>query len=157
MTISPGRTASGGVARPLEVGGVVVAALVIWWLALGWDWSTVQSTFEWTVLGIGAMCGVGWLALRGRAVLGTVGICAPIIFLSGWRMAVAAVADWPVELASLVFALSATCMVAGGIGAWLRWLRRLRRLRTWAGRRLPDGCPGRTTADLTDSGRQPDC
>ena len=87
MTISRVRAAAGGVARPLEVTLVVVVALAIWRIALGWNWSTTQSTFEWTLLGLAAMCGVGWLALRGRAVLGTIAVCVPIIVLSGWRMA----------------------------------------------------------------------
>jgi hypothetical protein len=56
-------------------------------------------------------------------VLGTILICVPIIALSGWRMAAAAVLDWPAGLGSLVFTLSATCMVAAGVGAGLRRLR----------------------------------
>jgi hypothetical protein len=120
VTISRVRAASGGVARPPEVTAVVVASLAIWRFALGWNWSAAQSTFEWTLFGLAAMVGVGWLARRGRAVLGTVAVCVPVILLSGWRMAVAAVIGWPVGLASLVFALSAICMVAALVGAWLR-------------------------------------
>ncbi len=102
---------------------MVAVALMIWRLALGWNWSSAQGTFEWTLLGTGAMVAVGWLAVRGRPVLGLLAVCAPIIVLSGWRMVAASVVDWPVGLAALVFTLTATCIFSASIGAWVRHLR----------------------------------
>ena len=123
VTISRVRTASSGVARPLEVTIVVAVALVIWRVALGWNWSSAQGTFEWTLLGIAVMAAVGWLAVRGRPVLGLLAVCVPIIVLSGWRMVAAPVVDWPVGLAALIFTLTAICIVSASIGAWVRRLR----------------------------------
>lgn len=130
MTTSRIRSLLGGVAGPLEVVGVAATSIVVWLSALGWDWSLVrtspwtvtnpQSGLDWAVLGVAALLGVGWLALRGRAVLGTVAVCVPIILLSGWRLAAAGLIGWPTDLASLVFSLSATCMLTALIGAWLR-------------------------------------
>lgn len=128
------RTAAG----PFEVLSVLAVTILAWRLALGWNWSSVptpvpgddtppQTSFDWTVFGIIAMLSVGWLALRGRAVAGTVGVCLPAIALSGWRMAVSGAVDWPVGLASLVFSLSATSMAAAVIGAWLRYRGACRR------------------------------
>lgn len=120
-----------GDAGPLEIAAVVAVAILVWFLALGWDWSLVpgagrgpssapQSGADWIVLGVVAMIGVCWLALRGRAVVGIVAVCVPIIFCSGWRLAAAGVVGWPTELAALIFALSAVCMATAGIGAWIR-------------------------------------
>jgi hypothetical protein len=120
-TTSRVRTLLRGEAGPLEVAVAVVFAAVVWLLALGWDWSTrPQSSLDWVALGLVAVLSVGWLALRGRAVLGTIAICVPIVVLSGWRMAASDVVGWPTGLASLVFALSAICMAAALIGAWWR-------------------------------------
>ncbi len=118
-------------AGPLEVVAVVAIAMLAWLLALGWSWSSAtdggaslpthpQSSADWVPLGVVAVLGVGWLALRGRAVLGTVAVCLPIIVLSGWRMAASGVIGWPTGLSSLIFSLSAICMVTALIGTWLR-------------------------------------
>jgi hypothetical protein len=155
VTASRVRVASDGVARPLEISSLVVAALAVWRLALGWDWAAIsvgtvrtppQSTVDWAILAGTAMLAVGWLGLRGRAVLGTVAICVPIVALSGWRMSASAVVNWPVGLASLVFVLSATCMAAAAFGAGLRRLqsRRLRRAAADPGRPLVTA-PGEST------------
>lgn len=155
VTASRVRVASPGVARPLEISCVVVLAMVVWRLALGWDWAAVsvgtvrtppQSTVDWVILAVTAVLGVGWLGLRGRAVLGTVVICVPIVALSGWRMSASTVVDWPVGLASLVFVLSAMCMAAAGFGTGLRWLqlRRVRRAAAGPGRSLGNS-PGAST------------
>lgn len=131
MTTSRVRSPLRGAAGPLEVVGVVTVSIVVWLLALGWDWSLVpgnrpgvrtnpQSSLDWAMFGLAAILAVGWLALRGRAVLGTVVVCAPIIVLSGWRMAASGVIGWPTGLASLIFSLSATCMITALLGAWLR-------------------------------------
>lgn len=73
------------------------------------------------VFAIVVMAGVGWLGARGRAVAGTVAICAPIVLLSGWRMAASGVIEWPISLASLVFSLTIACMIAAALGALCRW------------------------------------
>ena len=91
------RAALRGIAGPLEVGAVAVAAIITWRLTLGWNWSAVptsdpfrhttpQSGVDWVVFAVVVMAGVGWLGARGRAVAGTVAICAPIVVLSagGW-------------------------------------------------------------------------
>jgi hypothetical protein len=120
-----------GAAGPVEVAAVVAIVLVVWRLVLGWDWALVpggrsdrdvapQSGLDWLVLGMAAMACVGWLALRGRAVLGCVAVCVPVVVVSGWRLAAAGVIGWPTELASLIFALSLTCMTTATIGAWVR-------------------------------------
>ena len=120
-----------GAAGPVEVGLVVLVVLGVWRLALGWDWTLVpggrpgrdatpQSGLDWLVLGVAAMACVGWLAVRGRAVLGCVAVCVPVVIASGWRLAAAGVVGWPTEVASLIFALSLTCMTTATIGAWLR-------------------------------------
>jgi hypothetical protein len=120
-----------GAAGPVEVGTVVAIVLVVWRLVLGWDWTLVpggrsgrevtpQTGLDWLVLGMVAMACVGWLALRGRAVVGCVAVCVPVVIASGWRLAAAGVIGWPTELASLIFALSLTCMTTATIGAWLR-------------------------------------
>lgn len=130
------RTVLDRTAGLLEVACVVTFTIVVWRVVLGWDWSSVlvsgvettpQTGVDWTVLGIVAMLGVGWLAFRGRAVLGTVLVCVPVIVLSGWRMAVGGVIGWPTGLASLVFSLSATCMITAMIGAWVRYRAGIRR------------------------------
>ena len=120
-----------GAAGPVEVGTVVAIVLAVWRLMLGWDWKLVpggrsgrdaapQSGLDWLVLGLVAMACVGWLAIRGRAVVGYVAVCVPLMIVSGWRLAAASVIGWPTELASLIFALSLTCMTTATIGAWLR-------------------------------------
>lgn len=120
-----------GTAGPLEVLCVTGYGIIVWRLALGWDWSAVptvipgvetapQTGFDWSAFGLAIMLGVGWLALRGRAVMGMVAVCVPIILLSGWRLAAAGVMGWPAGLASLVFTLTATCLVTAALGAWLR-------------------------------------
>ncbi len=126
------RAALHGLAGPLEVGAVAVAVIVTWRLTLGWNWSAVptsdpfrhtapQSGVDWVVFAIVVMAGVGWLGARGRAVAGTVAICAPIVLLSGWRMAASGVIEWPISLASLVFSLTIACMIAAALGALCRW------------------------------------
>jgi hypothetical protein len=126
------RIAAGRVARPFEVALVATLVLVVWLLALGWDWASdaggivrdpPQSTLDWVILGITAMVAAGWLGLRGRAIAGTLAVCVPVVALSGWRMAASAVVDWPTGLASLVFVLSAMCMAAAAFGAGVRRLR----------------------------------
>lgn len=128
-----------GAAGPVEVGAVVALVLGVWRLALGWDWALVpgrqpgrditpQTGFDWLVLGMVAMACVGWLGVRGRAVLGCVAVCVPVVIASGWRLAAAGVIGWPTELASLIFALSLTCMTTATIGAWLRHREVARRL-----------------------------
>jgi hypothetical protein len=147
VIVSRVRVASVGVARPLEISCLVVLAVAVWRLALGWDWAAVsvgtvrrppQSTVDWVILAVTALLAVGWLGLRGRAVLGTVVICVPVVVLSGWRMSASTVVDWPVGLASLVFVLSAICMTAAAFGAALRRLqaRRVRRAAAGPGRSL---------------------
>jgi hypothetical protein len=127
-----------GVAGRIEVGAVVAVVLAVWRLALGWDWTLVpggrsgrgaapQSGLDWLVLGLVAMVGVGWLAVRGRAVLGCVAVCVPVVVVSGWRLVAAGVIGWPTELASLIFALSLTCMTTATIGAWMRHREAARR------------------------------
>ena len=122
----------------MEVVAIAASAIVTWRLTLGWDWSGVptsdpfrhtapQSTVDWIVFAIVVMVGVGWLGIRGRSVAGTVAICAPIIVLSGWRMAVSGVLEWPIGLASFVFSLSVICIIAGALGAGLRHVRAVRR------------------------------
>jgi hypothetical protein len=131
LTTSRVRSLLRGTAGPLELGAVVTFAVAVWVLSLGWDWSIgptapsvtrtyPQSSADWVVLGAVAMVAVAWLALRGRAIVGTVAVCLPIAVLSGWRMAAAGVIGWPTGLASLVFALSGLCMLTAIVGAWLR-------------------------------------
>jgi hypothetical protein len=112
-------------AGSLEVGAVVALVIGVWWLALGWDWAVAQTPLDWLALAIVAVAAVGWLALRGRAVLGFVVVCVPVVVLSGWRLAAAEVLDWPSEVAALVFGLSVTCMPVALLGWWLR--RRVQR------------------------------
>ncbi len=121
-----------GTAGALEVGAVAASAIVTWRFTLGWDWSAVptsdpfrrtapQSSVDWIVFAVVVVAGVGWLGVRGRAVAGTISICAPIVVLSGWRMAASGVLEWPISLASLVFSLSVTCMISAALGALCRW------------------------------------
>ncbi len=107
-------------AGSLEVGATVALVVGVWWLALGWDWAVAQTPLDWLALAIVAAAAVGWLALRGRAVLGFVVVCVPVVVLSGWRLAAAEVLDWPSEVAALVFGLSVTCMPVALSGWWLR-------------------------------------
>ncbi|HEY2791637.1 MAG TPA: hypothetical protein VGJ28_04740 [Micromonosporaceae bacterium] len=117
-----------------ELLGVTAVAVVLWRLTLGWDWATVisagptglthtsapQSDLDWLMLALGVTICVGWLAWRGSPVVGALLIWVPLIVLSGWRLAAAGTAGWLINLASLVFVLSAVCIVAGSVGAWLR-------------------------------------
>jgi hypothetical protein len=125
------RTILSGVAAPWEVTGIAVGTAVAWRLTLGWNWSGVttgnpvrtvapQTDLDWLVLGVVVAAGVGWLARRGSPVAGAVAIWTPIIVLSGWRLVAAGVVGWPVSLASLIFVVSAICIIAGGAGAWFR-------------------------------------
>lgn len=117
-------------AGPLEIGAIVALTVGVWRLALGWDWAApgdersrgtvAQTPLDWLTLAVVAMLAVGWLALRGRAVLGFVVVCVPVVVLSGWRLAAGDVLDWPSLVAALVFGLSVTCMPAALAGWWLR-------------------------------------
>lgn len=117
-------------AGPLEVGAVVAVTAAVWRLALGWDWAApsdergsgtvAQTPLDWLTLAVVAVLAVGWLALRGRAVLGFVVVCVPVVVLSGWRLAAGDVVDWPSQVAALVFGLSVTCMPVALVGWWLR-------------------------------------
>jgi hypothetical protein len=102
----------------------------VWRLALGWDWSTsgeerhrntvAQTPLDWLTLAIVVVVAIGWLALRGRAVLGFVAVCVPVVVLSGWRLAAGDVLDWPSQVAALIFGLSVTGMPVALLGWWLR-------------------------------------
>lgn len=117
-------------AGPLEIGAIVALTVGVWILALGWDWgpsgdipnrgTPAQTPLDWLTLAVVAVLAVGWLALRGRAVLGFVAVCVPVAVLSGWRLEAGDVLDWPSQVAALVFGLSVTCMPAAVVGWWLR-------------------------------------
>jgi hypothetical protein len=117
-------------AGPLEVAAIVAVTLGVWRLALGWDWAApgderdrgtlAQTPLDWLAFAVVAVLAVGWLALRGRGVLGFVVVCVPVVVLSGWRLAAGDVLDWPSQVAALVFGLSVTCMPAALVGWWLR-------------------------------------
>jgi len=118
-----------------EVGAVAAATVVVWRLALGWDWSSVQSSdpsrlvapqsgFDWMMLGIAIAAGIGWLSWRGYPVAGTAAIWTPVVLLSGWRLAASGILGWPISLASLIFVVSALAIVAAAVGTWLRPRRR---------------------------------
>ncbi len=117
-------------AGPLEVAAIVAVTVGVWRLALGWDWAApgderdrgtlAQTPLDWLAFAIVAVLAVGWLALRGRAVLGFVVVCVPVVVLSGWRLAAGDVLDWPSQVAALVFGLSVTCMPVALLGWWLR-------------------------------------
>jgi hypothetical protein len=107
-------------AGSVEVGAIVALVIGVWWLALGWNWAVDQTSLDWLALAIVAVAAVGWLALRGRGVLGFVVVSVPLVVLSGWRLAAADVLDWPSEVAALVFGLSVTCMPVALLGWWLR-------------------------------------
>ena len=126
------RAAVRGTAGPVEIVLVVAAALAVWRLAMGWDWSVVQgdtpndfrdpqSVSDWALLYLTAMACAGWLALRCRAILGVFVVVLPLVVLSGWRMAAAEVIGanlWPVGLAIMVYTLTAVCVgmaVTGGL------------------------------------------
>jgi hypothetical protein len=132
------RTLLAGAAPPWEVAAVAGATVLVWRLALGWNWSSIptadptrtaapQTDLDWLVLGVAVAVGVGWLARRGCPVAGAAAIWIPIIVLSGWRLAAAGVVGWPISLASLIFVVSTICIVAGGAGAWVRHRAALRR------------------------------
>jgi hypothetical protein len=114
-----------------EVATVAAATVVVWRLALGWDWSSVQSNdptrlvapqsgLDWLMLGIAVAAGIGWLSWRGYAVAGTAAIWTPVVLLSGWRLAASGILGWPISLASLIFVVSAIAIVAAAVGTWLR-------------------------------------
>jgi hypothetical protein len=122
-------------ANVAEVGGVALVIVVLWWLLMGWDWSVVpsgtdpnayqapQSNLDWMLLYLVAILAAGWLAVRGRAVLGGFAAAVPVVVLSGWRMAAATVIGanlWPVGLATLAATLGAACAGAARVGARLR-------------------------------------
>ena len=117
-------------AGPLEIGAIVAVTVGVWLLALGWDWAApgdergrgtlAQTPLDWLTLAVVAVLAVGWLALRGRAVLGFVVVCVPVVVLSGWRLAAGDVLDWPSQVAALVFGLSVTCMPVALVGWWIR-------------------------------------
>jgi len=117
--------------------------VLAWRLTLGWDWdagpgersgaASAQSGAAWLILALGVAAGVGVLAWRGGAVAGTTAVWTPIVVLSGCRLAASGSAMWPIDLASLVFTISAICLIAGGTGAWLRRRTEVR------SRPVPDG------------------
>jgi hypothetical protein len=134
VTASRSRAAGRGTAGAAEIALVVAVALVVWRLVLGWNWSVVpgrsansyrdpHSGLDWVLVYLTAMAGVGWLALRGRAVVGVVVVVLPLVVLSGWRMAAAEVIGanmWPIGLAVLIFTLVLACTATAVVGAWLR-------------------------------------
>ena len=114
-----------------EVAAVAAATVVVWRLALGWDWSSVrssdptrlvapQSGLDWLMLGIAIAAAIGWLSWRGHTVAGIAAIWTPVVLLSGWRLAASGILGWPISLASLIFVVSAIAIVAAAIGIWLR-------------------------------------
>jgi len=134
VTTSRSRAAVRGTAGPVEIALVVAAAVIVWWLAMGWDWSVVpadspnsyrdpQSGLDWALVYLTAMACVGWLALRGRAVVGAVAVVLPLVVLSGWRMAAAEVIGanlWPIGLAVMIVTLAVVSAAVAAVGAWLR-------------------------------------
>ncbi len=125
------------ISEPWEVAAVTAVTIGIWRVALGWDWSSVpsadplrsvapQSGIDWLVLALGIAAGVGWLAWRDLPVAGTASIWLSIILLSGWRLGVSGILGWPIDLAALIFIVSAVCILAASAGTWLR--RRAERL-----------------------------
>jgi hypothetical protein len=130
MTSPPERRPAGAV----EVTLVAVAAVVVWRLVMGWDWSSVptsdpnvyrapQTGVDWSLVYLAAMLGSGWLAFRGRPLLGPVVVVAPLVVLSGWRMAAAEVIGanlWPIGLAIVLVTMGAAAGVAAVTGRWLR-------------------------------------
>jgi hypothetical protein len=124
------RTARRSTAGPLEVVVVVALTLGVWRLTLGWDWTVLgnepgrdkvaQNPVDWLPVVLVAMAAVGWLAVRGRPVLGFIVVCVPVVVASGWRFAVADLLDWPNQAAALIFVLSVTCMPTALAGWWLR-------------------------------------
>jgi hypothetical protein len=120
-----------GTAGAPEIIAVLLVTIVVWRLALGWDWSAVptpdpvrdvapQSGFDWLVLATTVSLGTGYLGFRGRAVAGILTTWTPVVILSAWRLAVSGVLAWPIALASLVFMMSAICLVAAGVGRFGR-------------------------------------
>ncbi|MFC0527748.1 hypothetical protein [Phytohabitans kaempferiae] len=118
----------------VEVALVLVATVAVWRLVMGWDWSVVpgptpdsyrdpNGAFDWVLVHATAAAGTGWLAWRGRPVLGAAGVVLALVVLSGWRMAVAEVIGanlWPVGVAMLTVTLTLTCVAAALAGGWLR-------------------------------------
>ena len=123
-----------GAAGAAEILLLVGVPVLVWWLALGWDWSVVpagapdtyrdpHTGLDWGLVYLAAVASVGWLAARGRAVLAPFAVALPLVALSGWRMAVAEVVGanlWPVGLAVVVVTLGLACAVAALLGAWAR-------------------------------------
>ena len=131
MAVSRFRTLLAGAASPWEVAAVAGVCVVVWRLTLGWNWSSVttanptrtvapQTDLDWLVLAVVVAAGVGWLARRGCPASGAAAIWMPIVVLSGWRLAAAGMPGWLISLASLIFIVSAICIIFGGAGAWMR-------------------------------------
>jgi hypothetical protein len=134
MIASSGRTGVRGVADPAEIALVVAAALVAWRLVMGWDWSVVPAGTpddyrdphgwpDWTLVYLVAMACVGWLALRGRPVLGPFAVVLPLVVFAGSRMAAAEVIGanlWPIGLAVIIVTLGMLCAGSAVVGTLLR-------------------------------------
>ncbi len=118
---------------------IIVAAIAVGALRffMGWDWSNVApngvdpgpfadssvDTRHGLGVGIVAALGIVWLALRGRAVFGAIAVFAPIIVVSGWRMADGRAIGanmWPIGLGILIFFGAIGCAVFGAIGTAIR-------------------------------------
>ncbi|HKD99010.1 MAG TPA: hypothetical protein VKB69_15640 [Micromonosporaceae bacterium] len=118
---------------------LLVATLVVasWRLLMGWDWSTVgrggtgpgpfsdttANEYHGIAVGLVAVAGVAWLALRGRPVLGAAAVLVPLVALSGWRMADARTPDasfWPIGLAVLAILGALGSAAVAGISTVIR-------------------------------------
>jgi hypothetical protein len=119
------------ISGPWEVALLTAVAIITWWIALGWDWSSVPSTDplrseapqsgpDWLILAIVIAAAVGRLAWRGYGVAGTVSIALSIVVLSGWRLSVSGILGWPIDLATLIFMTSSICIVSAALGTGLR-------------------------------------
>ncbi|HEY2792624.1 MAG TPA: hypothetical protein VGJ28_09720 [Micromonosporaceae bacterium] len=123
----------------LEVAAAAALSLLVWRLAMGWDWSTVAAdgiapgpftdtaanTRHGIVVGAVAAVAIVWLALRGRAIVGAAAVFVPIVVGSGWRMSAARTPDasiWPVGLALLIIAGTAGSVLLAGVSAAVRFI-----------------------------------